>query len=174
MRMITPERYDAIVIGGQAGGPLASALARSGRRTALSEREHLGGICINEGCTPAKTMVASARVAYLARRAAGYGVSTGPIAVDLGRVRERKRANVKSFRARSLRRIGPADGPAFTPISYDDFRIIRTNLLQGGRACITDRLLPYVVLIDPNWVESGSMRRTHGGRAAPTWSPGCR
>ena len=104
--MNSPERFDAIVIGaGQAGGPLASALARSGKRTVLIEREHVGGTCINEGCTPTKTMVASARVAYLARRAADYGVATGPIAVDMGRVRERKRAIVKSFRAGSLRRI---------------------------------------------------------------------
>jgi pyruvate/2-oxoglutarate dehydrogenase complex dihydrolipoamide dehydrogenase (E3) component len=105
------ERYDAIVIGaGQAGGPLASALARSGRRTALVEREHVGGTCINEGCTPTKTMVASARVAYLARRAADYGVGTGPVAVDMTRVRERKRAIVKSFRAGSLRRIEATEG----------------------------------------------------------------
>ena len=89
--MSTPERYDAIVIGaGQAGGPLSTALARSGRRTALIEREHVGGTCINEGCTPTKTMVASARVAYLARRGADYGVETGPIQVNLARVRERK------------------------------------------------------------------------------------
>jgi pyruvate/2-oxoglutarate dehydrogenase complex dihydrolipoamide dehydrogenase (E3) component len=109
--MSTPERYDAIVIGaGQAGGPLASALARSGKRTALIEREHVGGTCINEGCTPTKTMVASARVAYLARRGADYGVETGPIAVDLSRVRERKRAIVKSFRSGSLRRIEAAHG----------------------------------------------------------------
>ena len=109
--MSTPERYDAIVIGaGQAGGPLAAALARSGKRTALIEREHVGGTCINEGCTPTKTMVASARVAYLARRAADYGVETGPVAVDMGRVRERKRAIVKSFRAGSLRRIEAAAG----------------------------------------------------------------
>jgi pyruvate/2-oxoglutarate dehydrogenase complex dihydrolipoamide dehydrogenase (E3) component len=109
--MPTPERYDAIVIGaGQAGGPLATALARSGRRTALVEREHVGGTCINEGCTPTKTMVASARVAYLARRGADYGVNTGPIAVDLARVRERKRAIVNSFRAGSRRRIEAAPG----------------------------------------------------------------
>ena len=109
--MSAAERYDAIVIGaGQAGGPLASALARSGRRTALIEREHVGGTCINEGCTPTKTMVASARVAYLARRGGDYGVSTGPVTVDMGRVRERKRAIVKSFRAGSLRRIEAAAG----------------------------------------------------------------
>ena len=108
--MSTPERYDAIVIGaGQAGGPLSTALARSGRRTALIEREHVGGTCINEGCTPTKTMVASARVAYLARRGADYGVETGPIQVNLARVRERKRDIVKRFRAGSLRRI-EADG----------------------------------------------------------------
>ena len=74
------ETYDAIVIGaGQAGGPLSTALAGAGRKTALIEREHVGGTCINEGCTPTKTMVASARVAYLARRAADYGVRTGPV-----------------------------------------------------------------------------------------------
>src|SRR5215218_7179756 len=100
------ETYDTIVIGaGQAGGPLSTALAGAGRQTALIEREHVGGTCINEGCTPTKTMVASARVAYLARRAADYGVRTGPVAVDMARVRERKRAIVKSFRTGSLRRI---------------------------------------------------------------------
>jgi pyruvate/2-oxoglutarate dehydrogenase complex dihydrolipoamide dehydrogenase (E3) component len=103
--------YDAIVIGsGQGGGPLSSALARSGRRTALVEREHVGGTCINEGCTPTKTMVASARVAYLARRGADYGVHTGPITVDLARVRQRKRDIVASFRSGSERRIEQTNG----------------------------------------------------------------
>src|SRR6185503_16411210 len=93
------EHYDAIVIGaGQSGGPLSTALARAGRRTAIIEREHVGGTCINEGCTPTKTMVASARVAYLARRAADYGVRTGPVTVDLPVVRQRKRDIVNSFR----------------------------------------------------------------------------
>jgi pyruvate/2-oxoglutarate dehydrogenase complex dihydrolipoamide dehydrogenase (E3) component len=109
--MSPSERYDAIVIGaGQAGGPLSTALARSGKRTALIEREHVGGTCINEGCTPTKTMVASARVAYLARRGADYGVETGPVQVDLARVRERKRDIVKQFRAGSLRRIESTPG----------------------------------------------------------------
>jgi len=109
--MSTSERYDAIVIGaGQAGGPLSTALARSGKRTALIEREHVGGTCINEGCTPTKTMVASARVAYLARRGADYGVETGPVQVNLARVRERKRNIVKSFRTGSLRRIESTPG----------------------------------------------------------------
>ncbi len=61
--------YDAIVIGaGQGGSPLATALAQTGRKTAIIEREHVGGACINEGCTPTKTMVANASVAYLDRR----------------------------------------------------------------------------------------------------------
>jgi pyruvate/2-oxoglutarate dehydrogenase complex dihydrolipoamide dehydrogenase (E3) component len=98
--------YDAIVVGsGQGGGPLSSALAKAGRGTALIERQHVGGTCINEGCTPTKTMVASARVAYLTRRAADYGVKTGPIAIDMPRVRERKRAIVESFRSGSERQI---------------------------------------------------------------------
>jgi pyruvate/2-oxoglutarate dehydrogenase complex dihydrolipoamide dehydrogenase (E3) component len=109
--MSPPEKYDAIVIGaGQAGVPLSIALAKAGHRTVLVEREHVGGTCINEGCTPTKTMVASARVAYLARRAADYGVETGPVRVDLGRVRERKRSIVESFRAGGQRRIEATDG----------------------------------------------------------------
>src|SRR5580765_4166470 len=105
------EHYDAIIIGaGQGGMPLSRALAGAGRKTAVIEREHVGGTCINEGCTPTKTMVASARVAYLARRGGDYGVRTGPVTVDMGRVRERKRSIVKSFRANSLRRIEAAEG----------------------------------------------------------------
>ena len=105
------EHYDAIVIGaGQAGGPLASELARAGRKTAIIEREHVGGTCINEGCTPTKTMVASARVAYLARRSSDYGVAVGPLGIDMQVVRERKRNIVDSFRGGSERRIKATEG----------------------------------------------------------------
>src|SRR5215469_14968478 len=100
-------QYDAIVVGsGQAGGPLSKALARAEWKTAIIEREHVGGTCVNEGCTPTKTMVASGRVAYLARRGADYGVQTGRIAIDMKRVRRRKRDIVASFRDRSQKRIG--------------------------------------------------------------------
>src|SRR6266496_5664031 len=103
--------YDAIVIGaGQAGGPLSTAMARAGWKTAIIERVHVGGTCINEGCTPTKTMVASGRVAYLARRAADYGVLVGPVAVDMAKVRQRKRDIVDSFRNGSQRRIESTDG----------------------------------------------------------------
>jgi len=109
--MTDTRHYDAIVIGsGQAGTPLARALADSGRKTALVEREHVGGTCVNEGCTPTKTMVASARVAYLARRGADYGVRTGPVSVDMGAVRKRKRGIVDSFRGGNERRLERTEG----------------------------------------------------------------
>ena len=105
------ERYDAIVIGsGQAGGPLSTTLAQAGWKTALVEREHVGGTCVNEGCAPTKTMIASARAAYMARRAADYGVHTGPVTVDMARVRQRKRDIVESFRGGSQRRIENTEG----------------------------------------------------------------
>src|SRR6516225_812985 len=104
--MTHTRHYDAIVIGaGQAGGPLSTTLARAGWKTALIEREHVGGTCINEGCTPTKTMVASGRVAYLARRGADYGVQTGPVTIDMKRVRQRKSEIVASFRDGSQGRI---------------------------------------------------------------------
>ncbi len=99
--MSTSRQYDAIIIGsGQGGNPLAAALAQAGMQTVLIEREYVGGTCVNVGCTPTKTMIASGRVAYLARRAADYGVQTGAIRLDLRKVRERKRNIVNCFRNR--------------------------------------------------------------------------
>jgi pyruvate/2-oxoglutarate dehydrogenase complex dihydrolipoamide dehydrogenase (E3) component len=132
--MTEKTRYDAIVIGaGQSGGPLASALARGGRRTALVEREHVGGTCINVGCTPTKTMVASARVAYLARRGADYGVQTGPISVDMAAVRQRKRAIVESFRGGSERRIRETPGLDLLmgEASFVDAGTVTVHMLDG-------------------------------------------
>src|SRR5215467_1094426 len=104
--IMEPERFDAIVLGtGQAGKPLALDLGGAGRRTAVIEREHVGGTCVNVGCTPTKTMVASARVAYLARRAADYGVHCGPVTIDLAHVRRRKQAIVDDFRTSGQRRL---------------------------------------------------------------------
>ncbi|MCL5942647.1 MAG: mercuric reductase [Actinobacteria bacterium] len=109
--MPAAQRYDDLVIGaGQAGVPLSRALAEAGRRTALVESTHVGGTCINEGCTPTKTMAASARVAYLAQRAGDYGVDTGPVTVDLARVRQRKRDIVESWRRSSEQRLLATDG----------------------------------------------------------------
>jgi pyruvate/2-oxoglutarate dehydrogenase complex dihydrolipoamide dehydrogenase (E3) component len=103
---MTASAYDVLIIGsGQAAGPLATALTSAGRRVALVEAVHVGGTCINEGCTPTKTMVASARVAYLARRAADYGVRFGPVDTDMAVVRQRKRDVVTSFRDGSTQAI---------------------------------------------------------------------
>ena len=109
--MTPSQHYDAVVIGaGQGGIPLARTLAQAGRRTALVEREHVGGTCYNEGCTPTKTMVASAKVAYLDRRSADYGVKNGPVTVDMVAVRQRKRDIVEDFRNGGERRIQETEG----------------------------------------------------------------
>ena len=111
--------FDLLVIGaGQGGGPLAGAFARAGRRVALVERVHVGGTCINEGCSPTKTVIASARVAHVASRAAGFGVRLSPgavvsgqapnLGVDMHRVWQRKQAIVDSFRSGSERSLAAA------------------------------------------------------------------
>ena len=90
-------RYDAIVIGtGQSGPSLAVRLANAGRKTAIIERQDFGGTCVNTGCTPTKTLIASARAAHVARRAADFGVTVqGPVSVDMARVKARKDALVR-------------------------------------------------------------------------------
>jgi pyruvate/2-oxoglutarate dehydrogenase complex dihydrolipoamide dehydrogenase (E3) component len=105
----TTENFDAIIIGsGQGGNPLAEVLIAAGKKTAMIERKDAGGTCINTGCTPTKTMVASARVAYLARRGSDYGVDVGPVAIDMVRVRERKRNIVLSARQSREKRLANA------------------------------------------------------------------
>jgi pyruvate/2-oxoglutarate dehydrogenase complex dihydrolipoamide dehydrogenase (E3) component len=138
--MTSSQQYDALVIGsGQAGKPLSIALAEAGMRTAIIEREHVGGTCVNEGCTPTKTMVASGRVAYLARRAADYGVQTGPISIDLEKVRQRKRDIVDSFRSRSQSRI---EETANLDLIFGDARFAGSNsvevrLKDGGQKVLS-------------------------------------
>jgi pyruvate/2-oxoglutarate dehydrogenase complex dihydrolipoamide dehydrogenase (E3) component len=145
----TQEQYDAVVIGaGQAGGPLAQALAGAGRRTALIERKHVGGTCVNEGCTPTKTMVASARVAHVVRRAADYGVQTHAPTVVMAQVRERKREIVDSFRSGSLQGIEQTDGltlirgeAAFLPrADADDGFLLEVQLPDGTRQLRADQV----------------------------------
>jgi pyruvate/2-oxoglutarate dehydrogenase complex dihydrolipoamide dehydrogenase (E3) component len=83
--------FDAIIVGaGQAGPPLAGRLTDVGQRVAVVERKHIGGTCVNTGCIPTKTLVASAHAAHVARRGADYGVGTGSVAVDMAKVKARK------------------------------------------------------------------------------------
>ncbi len=137
---MTVEQFDAIIIGsGQAGNPLAAALAQAGWKTAIIEREHVGGTCINVGCTPTKTMVASARVAYLARRAADYGVSTGPVTVDMAFVRQRKRSIVASWSSGSQQRLESAEGIELImgEASFTAAKSITVQVQDGSRRDLT-------------------------------------
>ncbi|KAF7560015.1 hypothetical protein G7046_g4127 [Stylonectria norvegica] len=96
--------YDVLVVGsGQSGNPVAKAFAKAGKRTAVIERASLGGTCVNIGCTPTKTMIASGRAAYLARRGRDFGVRTGDVSVDMSKVRERKRAIVDQWNSGSVK-----------------------------------------------------------------------
>ncbi|MEK0324269.1 MAG: mercuric reductase [Nitrosopumilus sp.] len=135
------EAYDSIVIGsGQGGNPLSGALAGKGEHVALVELEHIGGCCINEGCTPTKTMVASARVAYLAGRAKEYGLSGGVIEKEITGVIDRKRRMVTDFRLGGIKRLESAgveiimgEGSFLGP------KKLRISLTGGGERIITGK-----------------------------------
>src|SRR6267378_4710122 len=99
-------KFDVIVVGsGQAGVPLATRLARTGKQVMLAERAELGGTCVNAGCTPTKTMIASARAAHVARTAARLGVRAGPVEVDLPAVVDRKDDIVRKWREAVSKRL---------------------------------------------------------------------
>lgn len=105
-------KTEVLIIGsGQAGSPLASAFAAAGKRTVLVERKHIGGTCVNVGCTPTKTMIASGRVAYLSRRATEYGVQTGDVTIDMQSVRKRKRDVVERWRSGSEKTLLGKENP---------------------------------------------------------------
>src|SRR5579864_8052493 len=138
--MTNSQPYDAIVIGsGQGGTPLSEALAQAGMRTAIIERKHVGGTCINEGCTPTKTMVASGRVAYLARRAADYGVRTGSISIDMEKVRQRKRDIVDSFRNSSQKPLEKTEhlDLIFGEASFIDSKTVAVKLRDSGERTLS-------------------------------------
>lgn len=125
-------KFDAIVIGsGQGGTPLSLSLAEAGWKVALIERKAVGGTCINEGCTPTKTMIASARIAHLVRRAGDFGVHAGEFSLDLERVVQRKREVVESFREGSKKRI--LDSP-------------NLSLIEGSARFVRERQLEVALL----------------------------
>jgi pyruvate/2-oxoglutarate dehydrogenase complex dihydrolipoamide dehydrogenase (E3) component len=140
------ENYDAIVIGTSQGGRfLPLELAKAGQKVALVERGRLGGVCVNTGCTPTKTMVASARLAYQARRGAEYGVQIGPVSVDLAAVRERKRAMVAGARQNYASRL-TQDGPELIEgeAHFTGPKTVEIALTDGG----TRQISAPVVVID--------------------------
>ena len=150
--MATPQRLDAIVIGaGQAGPPLAVRLAEAGLQTVLIERDHLGGTCVNDGCIPTKTLVASARAAHVARRAADYGVVVGgPVRVDMAAVKARKDAVVAesigsltrwlqgTANLRVVRGQARFDGAHVVEVGGEVFEAPKIFINVGGRAVIPD------------------------------------
>jgi pyruvate/2-oxoglutarate dehydrogenase complex dihydrolipoamide dehydrogenase (E3) component len=123
--------YDAIVIGsGQAGPSLAVKLAQAGMKTVLVEREHLGGTCVNDGCIPTKTLVASARTAHVARRAGDYGVRIeGPISVDMAAVKARKDRVVADSIANLTKWIGGTPG---LTLLWGHARFVAPNAIEVG------------------------------------------
>jgi dihydrolipoamide dehydrogenase len=132
--------YDALIIGsGQSGKPLALALASAGWKTAHIERAYIGGTCINYGCTPTKTMVASARTAYLARRAGEYGVELGQVSLDMARVVARKQKIVESFRNGSQSRLEktPNLDLIFGEASFESADRVHVELNNGGEERLT-------------------------------------
>src|ERR1700730_14604513 len=138
--MSAPDHYQAIVIGsGQGGTPLCLALAQAGLRTALVERSHIGGTCINEGCTPTKTMIASGRVAYLARRGKDYGVQTGEIRINVQRIRQRKRDIVDSFRNGSQKRLEKTSNLdlIFGEASFTEPKTLSVRMRDGAQRILS-------------------------------------
>lgn len=94
------KHYDAIIIGaGQAGVPLAKKMAEAGKKTAIIEKRYVGGTCINDGCTPTKAMIASAKAAYQARKASELGVMVSDVTVDLKKIKKRADGIVGIFKA---------------------------------------------------------------------------
>ena len=134
------EQFDVVLLGaGQGGDPLARAFATKGKRAALIERDAVGGTCVNRGCTPTKTMIASARVAYLARRAADYGVQTGPVSVEMVTVRDRKRAMVADFRGGDEKKIAGTDGLEliYGGAKFADGHTVEVSQRDGGVRTLT-------------------------------------
>ncbi|MBO3751415.1 mercuric reductase [Streptosporangiaceae bacterium NEAU-GS5] len=133
------KNYDVIVIGTSQGGRfLPVDLVKAGKKVALVERGQVGGVCVNTGCTPTKTMVASARLANQARRGADYGVRIGPVSVDLAAVRERKRAMVAGARQNYASRLA-LDGLDLIEgeAHFTGPKTLEVTLTDGGTRQIT-------------------------------------
>jgi pyruvate/2-oxoglutarate dehydrogenase complex dihydrolipoamide dehydrogenase (E3) component len=146
------ERFDAIVIGtGQAGPSLAVRLAKAGRKTVIVERKRIGGTCVNNGCIPTKTLIASARAAYVARRGADFGVTIdAPIRVDMAAVKTRKDSVVRASTDGLTRWLGNTPGLTYIEghARFESPRTVRVGdrviegrqffLNVGGRALVPD------------------------------------
>jgi pyruvate/2-oxoglutarate dehydrogenase complex dihydrolipoamide dehydrogenase (E3) component len=161
------EHYDAIIIGaGQAGPALAARLDREGQKTALVERKLVGGTCVNNGCIPTKTLVASAHAAHLARRGAEFGFQTGDIRVDMAAVKRRKDGIVQQSvngvtnwiagmkNVSLIRGHARFSAPRTVAVDGRELRAERVFLNVGGRAFVPD--IPGVHEV-PYWTNTSIM-----------------
>ncbi|RIJ43029.1 mercuric reductase [Pontibacter oryzae] len=135
----TQEHFSAIIIGtGQAGTPLAKALAKTGQQVAIIEASYVGGSCINYGCTPTKTLLASAKAAHTARQSADFGVHTGKISVEMQEVKARRDKVVQQFREGTEAGL---DVENLTFIAgkavFQNAHTLQVNLNDGGTRTIT-------------------------------------
>jgi pyruvate/2-oxoglutarate dehydrogenase complex dihydrolipoamide dehydrogenase (E3) component len=147
-----PTRYDAIVIGtGQSGPPLAARLAKAGQRVAVIERKRFGGTCVNVGCIPTKTLVASARAIHMARRGDEFGFSIGgAVQADMARIKARKDAVVQKSNEGIERWMrgtagitvyqghGRFTGPQAVSVGNDVLEADRVFINVGARAALPD------------------------------------
>ena len=153
--------YDAIVIGtGQAGPSLAVDLAKAGRRVAVIERRRFGGTCVNTGCIPTKALVASARVAYMARRGADFGVVSDGVSVDMAAVKARKDAIVRRSNTgveawlRGTKNLtvyeghGRFEGPHLVRAGDDVLEAEQIFVDVGGRAHVPLETMPGLDAVD--------------------------
>ena len=130
------QEYDVIVIGaGQAGGPLAKKLALAGQKTAIIEKRWAGGTCVNDGCTPTKTMVASAKMAYLAANSKALGVDIGSFSVDMVQVKKRKDDIVLKSRAGNEKGLETTENLdlIYGEATFTGEKTIEVTLNDGGK-----------------------------------------
>ena len=132
--MKTTDEFDAVMLGsGQAANPLSSAFVRAGKRVAVVERALIAGTCINYGCTPTKTMAASAQRAHMVRTAGELGINVSGFEVNMERVRQRKRDMVTSFRSGSEKRFANGSPELIRgEASFVSPHEIRVKLNDGG------------------------------------------
>lgn len=134
------KHFDALIIGtGQGGTPLAKALAKAGHKTAVVERHFVGGSCVNYGCTPTKTMIASAKTAYMITKAGSLGIEANGFRVNMPAVVERKAKVVESFRNGSQKGLESTENLSlfFGEASFEDKKRVRIALREGGTEAIT-------------------------------------
>jgi pyruvate/2-oxoglutarate dehydrogenase complex dihydrolipoamide dehydrogenase (E3) component len=137
--MAEPERFETLVLGSGFGGKLiAWQMAKPGRRTAVAERRWIGGSCPNIACLPSKNEIRSAEVAYLVRHAAEFGVTTGPVAVDMAAVRQRKRDMVADQVAQHLRNYAASGAELIMGSGrFVAPRTLEVSLNDGGTRLLT-------------------------------------